>query len=149
MIHVEVQMARMTKIHGVPSAHFLMYCIPRYIIALSTQVELYAACEDACFNVACFIPPSSQKQFPINLTLLLSWYRGTAIFCCVNDKNTAAKRTLFMIKLYHGTFHSAEIFIFQFGEKQSLTLRTTKELDISSFGDKRFELRRETILNVE
>lgn len=30
-IHVEVQMGRMTKIHGVPSAHFLKYCIPRYI----------------------------------------------------------------------------------------------------------------------
>lgn len=40
MIHVEVQMARMSKIHGVPSAHFLKYCILRYIIVLSTQVEL-------------------------------------------------------------------------------------------------------------
>lgn len=41
VIHVEVQMARMTKIHGVPSARLLKYCILRYIIVLSTQVELW------------------------------------------------------------------------------------------------------------
>lgn len=84
MTRVEVQTSGMTKIHGVPSARLLEYCILRYIIVLSTQVELRGL---LVFSVAGFIPPSGQKQFPINVTLFLPrWYKATAIFCCVNDK---------------------------------------------------------------
>lgn len=53
-------MGRMTEIYGVPSAYFLKYCIPRYIIVLSTQVEL--CCTPRClFNVALLYPFKQPK----------------------------------------------------------------------------------------